>query len=405
MASARKKNGRWYYRITIVVGNGEKKYIERGSYRTKKEAIDAGKAAEDICKKGMSTDLNYMTFRYLSDQWLKSFPDNYKPTTMEGYEKELRTFILPAIGDVYLSALTPKQCQSIIDDAINSHHSRNRVAKIKGVICQCMKFGVRNGYMKSNPAKDIYLPKIRSVANAQFKKERQMRALPKEEIDAIFERFPEGHPDFIPLLLGYRCGLRLGEAFGVMINDVDLKERCLTVRQQIQYDGEQNRLYFTDPKYCNPGETRTIYLDEDTWRILKRHIKKLTQCRVVLSYPTYYVTKERYFTDKNEPGAKEIYPLNIRPEDGTFIAPRTMQNVGRVIHGKTSNFACPDPLWDFHSMRHTHASECIAAGMSPVMVQKRLGHKNLATTYRYYIHETETQVTESRDIINKMYEN
>lgn len=62
-----------------------------------------------------------------------------------------------------------------------------------------------------------------------------------------------------------------------------------------------------------------------------------------------------------------------------------------------------DPNWDFHAFRHTHASECIAAGMSPVSVQKRLGHKNLATTYKYYVHETEEQVQNSADILEEMW--
>lgn len=49
MASARKKNGRWYYRITIMVGDGKKKYIERGSYPTYYETKD--RYSRDIINK------------------------------------------------------------------------------------------------------------------------------------------------------------------------------------------------------------------------------------------------------------------------------------------------------------------------------------------------------------------
>jgi integrase len=75
----------------------------------------------------------------------------------------------------------------------------------------------------------------------------------------------------------------------------------------------------------------------------------------------------------------------------------------RVIHGHESYIDVSDPNWCFHHLRHAHASECLAAGMSPVSVQKRLGHRSLNTTFKTYIHETETQVTESRDILEKMY--
>lgn len=50
MASARQKNGRWYYRITISE-KGHKKYIERGGYFTEEEALYAGIQHERTIKK------------------------------------------------------------------------------------------------------------------------------------------------------------------------------------------------------------------------------------------------------------------------------------------------------------------------------------------------------------------
>ena len=38
MATAREKNGRWYYRITIS-SKGKNKYLERGSFLSKDEAL------------------------------------------------------------------------------------------------------------------------------------------------------------------------------------------------------------------------------------------------------------------------------------------------------------------------------------------------------------------------------
>ena len=49
MASARQKNGRWYYRITVS-NKGKKKYIERGGYSTKEEALEAGIERELLLK-------------------------------------------------------------------------------------------------------------------------------------------------------------------------------------------------------------------------------------------------------------------------------------------------------------------------------------------------------------------
>lgn len=45
MASAREKNGKFYYRITVS-SCGKTKYIERGSYESKEEALEAGTSHE-----------------------------------------------------------------------------------------------------------------------------------------------------------------------------------------------------------------------------------------------------------------------------------------------------------------------------------------------------------------------
>lgn len=37
----------------------------------------------------------------------------------------------------------------------------------------------------------------------------------QEHINMIFERFPKGSTAHIPLLLGYKCGMRIGEAFAI----------------------------------------------------------------------------------------------------------------------------------------------------------------------------------------------
>jgi integrase len=260
-------------------------------------------------------------------------------------------------------------------------------------------YAIINGYICKDPSEGVILPRRRSIAAQTVKSTRQQETCPKSLITAIFERFPEGHPCHIPLLLGYRCGLRLGEVYGLLIDDFDRANRTLTIRRQIQFN-ENNQLYFTDPKYCDPGEYRVIDLDADTCRVLTRHVQKIEACRPVLRHKQYYVSMDGIV---NETGGEPIYFLNVRPEDGSYISPRTMQHVSRVIHGKESNFDNVDVKWDFHILRHTHASECIAAGMPPESVRTRLGHRHLTTTYRFYVHETEDQTARAKSILEGMF--
>ena len=74
--------------------------------------------------------------------------------------------------------------------------------------------------------------------------------------------------------------------------------------------------------------------------------------------------------------------MNTR-KNGTFIQPRSLQHTNRVIR-KELNM----PLFDFHTLRHTHTTLLLEAGANPLDVQERLGHSHLAITWKYAITPT-----------------
>lgn len=400
MATAREKNGRWYYRITIS-SKGKRKYLERGSFATKKEAIEAGRDHESKLKRGGSIFTpTHITYGDLAEEWITTYaPTMYKQNTITTHRKTLKNYILPVLKDYEVSAITTMDLQKIINDQ-TPNHTKYGLDKIHSSLVKTFDYAIVSGYIARTPLNGLIMPQKRSIAMRMTKPSREQKSCEKGLINAIFDRFPEGHPCHIPLLLGYRCGLRLGEAYGLCIEDVDRRERKLYIRRQIQFNDDTNELYITDPKYCSPGEFRIIDLDWDTWRLLIRHIQKIESCRSIMNHKQYYISDTGIVQDY--PG-KPIYFLNVRVEDGTYISPRTMQHVGRVIHGKESHFDMVDPLWDFHMLRHTHASECIAAGMPPESVCKRLGHRKLETTYRYYVHETTSQRDKAKEVLEGMY--
>ena len=59
--------------------------------------------------------------------------------------------------------------------------------------------------------------------------------------------------------------------------------------------------------------------------------------------------------------------------------------------------------FDYHSLRHTHATELSEAGVNIKEIQRRLGHSTLEITTRRYIHATDRMEQESIDIMNRMY--
>lgn len=86
--------------------------------------------------------------------------------------------------------------------------------------------------------------------------------------------------------------------------------------------------------------------------------------------------------------------LSVR-ENGTYIQPRVMAHCGRVIH-----YELGFTNYDYHSLRHTHATRLIERGAYPKDVQDRLGHKDMRVTLEIYTHLTEKMQNQSIDILN-----
>lgn len=58
--------------------------------------------------------------------------------------------------------------------------------------------------------------------------------------------------------------------------------------------------------------------------------------------------------------------------------------------------------FDFHSLRHTHATMLLEAGANPKDVQVRLGHRNIGMTLQIYTHITEKMTEQTMSILEQI---
>ena len=112
-------------------------------------------------------------------------------------------------------------------------------------------------------------------------------------------------------------------------------------------------------------------------------------------YAHYYETDKRVIrTTKTD---KEIHFVCVR-EDGTYVTPRTMQHTSRVIHNDLNI-----KEFDFHSLRHTHATVLLEKGAPLKYIQQRLGHKKIEITLNVYQHLTEELTQQGVEVLNKIF--
>ena len=392
--TATKRGKYWQYKFEAAKVDNKRKRIFKSGFRTKSEALAAGaKAMAEYNEAGLHFTPSESSSHDFLDFWMEAYCRiNLKEVAVTNYRKKIKNHIKPELGVYKIKALTPAVLQEFINGKAKQNYSRNTLAVIKGILTGSLNFAVNQNMIRYNPMNNVSLP---SPRNEQLQPRTDPHVyIPPHRITEIFARFPEGSSTHIPMMLGYKGGLRIGEAFAGTWDDVDFKKNTFRVDRQVQWD-EQNKVwYFSAPKY---NSYRTIDLDLETVELLKREKERQSRAREYYRghYTRLYVNERRQLNTTGD--GEEIHLIAVR-ENGEFVIPRSMQHTSSVIHHELNY-----PEFDFHSLRHTHASMLAENDVPPKYLQQRMGHKNLEVTMKFYLHLTEKMQEKGSDILQRMY--
>jgi integrase/recombinase XerD len=137
------------------------------------------------------------------------------------------------------------------------------------------------------------------------------------------------------ILMLLRTGIRIGEALGLTLNDLDIRERKIHL-----FEGEKNSI------------GRVVYLSDDALFALKRWLRQRDQRKEFIFYTRSY-TRMSYST--------------ARSRFSRYLKSAELGERGYTIHG----------------LRHTFASELLNAGMRLECLQQLMGHQDIEVTRRY----------------------
>ena len=200
---------------------------------------------------------------------------------------------------------------------------------------------VKARVIRQDPTAGISPPRV-------AKSEGRIKLPTPEQVGAALQEAPDGFHAFVAVCAF--AGLRLGEAAGLQLGDVDFLRRTLSIQRQIQ--GQVNaKTVEVSPKY---ESARTIYLPVDLVRVLAAHLEKCPP-----------MGEERW-----------IFSLN-----GYVYNRNSAGNQWRSLRAKVSMDA-----FTLHDLRHFFASGLIADGCDVVTVQHALGHSSASITLNVYSH-------------------
>lgn len=307
-----------------------------------------------------------MTYKNWLNEWLTHYiKPSSKQRTFEQYSKVAQIHILPYLGDIELTDLTPFVLQKFITDLTTNGNKRtgkglspNFVKTILSVIQNSLKTAHLVGYLPEYSANKIKRPKI---------VEKQVECFTIQEQKKIEEVALSAKKDkYRGIILCLYTGLRIGELLALTWNDIDFEKSILSVTKTC-HDGNENGKHIRiidTPKTEN--SRRQIPLSKTLVKMLKE-IKKKSKCEFVIA-----------------DGEKPVF---IRSYQRTF----------ELLLKKLVL-----PHKGFHSLRHTFATRALECGMDVKSLSEILGHKNATITLNRYAHSLWEHKAEMMNKLSKM---
>jgi integrase len=362
-----KRGTTWQVIISYTDQDGQARKLWRTT-KTQKEAQILRNVLLVKVQQGVDIDPENITFSEYLDKWLKDFgKTNLSPRTLESYESIISKHLKPELGAIQLSKLSPAHLRefytkSLTDGRVDNKQTKgkaltaNTVHHFHRLIHLALKQAVRWELVGRNVADAVDPPKQASENSEEGK---DLVFLNEQEIETLLTSIKVNYT-YLPAYIAVNTGMRLGEVLGLRWQDVDLEAKTLTIKQTLQTIKREIKVR---NRAKTKGSRRTIDLPDNLIAVLKKEA-------------TQQETQKRWTY-------KDVYQDNglvCCRENGAPYRPSTFGSYFRKLAIRAGlNIS-------FHSLRHTHASLLLKAGVHPKVVSERLGHTKIGITMDLYSH-------------------
>lgn len=378
----RKRGKKWYYYFDAGIVDGKRKKVEKVGGETKKEAEKALRdAINEFENSGTVFDETNISLSDYLDFWYKEYVLlNCKFYTQGNYKRAIENHIKPSLGKYKLKSINPAVIQEFLnikskekytENGEEKNYSKGTLKLIYGVLNTSLKLAVYPyKLIRENPVQYVSIPKNLVKTNTSNK----VKTITLNDFDTILHKFPVGTNAYIPLMIGFYTGMRKGEVLGLFWEDIDLENNIIKIRRNLVRKKDSN--FELAPPKTN-SSIRDIKIGDTLSKILKD--EKLNQKKQKVKIGKWYKKTE--------------YNWVCRKKDGSFVTHGDIDMAIAIIN-KDLNID-----FNFHCLRHTHATLLLENGANIKDIQKRLGHSKITTTMDTYSHVTHKMENETVNIL------
>ncbi len=350
-------DGRWVASVNAGYSASGKRRRQTVYGATKREAMEK---LREISTRGIPDDASRTSVREYMTLWLSRIQRSRGATTHLRYEQIVRLHVVPHIGHLRLSKLSPAHVEQMIQDLARDDVSESNQEKACRTLGTACREAVRLRLIPTNPVRDIRKPR---VAKKQLQVWTQAEA--SQFLDAA-----KGDRLSALYVLALASGLRQGELFALQWADIDFEAGTVAVTKSLEEI--KGRLTIKPPK--TPQARRTVSLPRFAVDALHDHRKQML-AEGHAGGPVFCDGAGGYLRKSN------VHRRSFVP----------------VLH------RAEVPVIRFHDLRHTCATLLLLRGVNAKVVSERLGHASITITLHTYAHVLPSMQQAAADELDELF--